>query len=220
MRWLLAALVVVSVVATARAAHACWDGYLAASARVAIGVPGDPEWSPARARDAATWLVRVEALLPRDVHVRAFDRDVWLCRADADGRCDGSLGDGRFDGKRLVTLFRAVARLLRAGPAKVARARALRAHPVTVQVLASRDPARAEALAQRLNDEATGRRGFLDAGGFPSNNARAHVLDGRDARGAAIHRVVVGAFLHAADASDTLDEVGREAGLRGLVRAL
>ncbi len=206
--------------ASTRTARACWDGYSATTEHVWIGVPGDPEWSPARARNAATWLVRLQALLPSDVRVDSFGDFATVCRVKADGECGATIAETKHDAGRLDLLFKAVARAVGTSSGATRKARLFGAKPVTVQVFSAHERTRAVAVAKRLNDESIGEHGFLNAGGFPANNGVAHVLDERDARGAPIHRVVVGAFLRAADAAPTVSDVTKRAGLVGFVRAL
>src|SRR5262249_26019597 len=116
--------------------------------------------------------------------------------------------------------FSRVAAATRASAATVKRARAVDAAPLTLQVFAGHSEARAEAFAKRINDAGEGAHGFYNAGGFPANNPTAHVVDGVDASGRALYRVVVGAFLAKSDAVATGAELKKATGIAGFARAL
>ncbi len=79
-------------------ASACWDGYAANVRRVHVSVDtgeGAPPWTPELVRDVASWLVRVDALLPAGATVDVGPwRDGTVCGADAaDGSCARAWND-------------------------------------------------------------------------------------------------------------------------------
>jgi hypothetical protein len=201
-------------------AHACWDGHRAAVRRVTLSIPGDRRWTPEEARAAAVWGARIDALLPPGTVLDAFGGYAELC-TDQHGGCGATMAEIRWDGVRLADLFAKVASATGASKAIVRRARMLGAQPLTVQVLAARSEANAKAFASRINAAgAAGIDGYFEAGGFPATNPSAHVLAAVDAKGNAVYRVVVGAFLTKADADAARAELYRSAGVDGFARAL
>jgi hypothetical protein len=216
---------------SANDARACWDGWAASTDRVSIRAPGDDRWSPERARDAATWLVRTQAILPEGARVDAFAGLVTVCRQPASASASAAsatnpsdacdvIGEAKTDSAELATMFGAVARILKLRESETSHARAMRAAPLTVQVFAAYDAVSAANIAKKLNDDDIGEHGFLNVGGFPAKNDVAHVVVERDANGARIFRVVVGAFLEKRDAATTLADVAARARLQGFVRAI
>jgi hypothetical protein len=126
----------------------------------------------------------------------------------------------------MATLFGRVARVVRASPDTVLRARALDAKLWTVQVFAAHDESRAARVSKQLNDRAkrgddfSCDEGFISVGGFPSWNDCAHVVDGQALDGSPVNRVVVGAFLDEATARTALSAIRTHTPLRGFVREL
>lgn len=192
-RWILLALslAVATSVALPKRASACWDGYYGQTDHLVI-MGGDTEWSLARAERMAIWLPRIEALLAaRDVRVEAAFGEAYLSNGRVLGYPEG----------KPHRLFAALARGLSATPAERRAAMRARADARTIQVAASRDRDAALALAARLNAAGLGEHGFYEAGGFPSDNDRAHVVEAEDGEGRTVYRVLVGAFLDRAEAS-------------------
>jgi hypothetical protein len=215
-------------------AHACWDGYAASAGNAHISVDtgeGSPPWTPALVRHVASWLVRIDALLPPGATVDAGPwHDGTVCgAAAADGSCAREIGSFDWNGE-MASLFGTVAGLVHASPASRRKARALRVTTWTVQVFAARDEARAGRVADELNERAkrgdddfTCDEGFISVGGFPSWNDCAHVVDARARNGSPLHRVLVGAFLDEAGARAELASIASHPplpGLRGFVRTL
>jgi hypothetical protein len=210
--------------ASARA-QACWDGYQVNIGRVGISAPGDTRWTPEGVRNAAVWATRIDALLPAKTVVSTFGSYVQWCTEGANGECDETLAEVTWERGGLAALFRKIAAATGASRETIRRAQALGAQPLTLQVFAAYDHARAEAFATRINEANTrdlnyALNGFFIAGGFPGFDPSSHVLEGTDASGAKLYRVVVGAFLtetEAAAASATLKE---ELGISGFSRPL
>jgi hypothetical protein len=206
-------------------AHACWDGHQATVGRVGLSAPGDARWRPEDVRKAALWGTRIDALLPPGTLVSAFGSYVSWCTEGANGDCGETLAELSWERGDPADLFPKIAAATGASKETIRRARGLGAQPLTLQVFAAYDRARAEALATRINeadmrDLNNSLNGFYKAGGFPGFNPSAHVLEGTDARGATLYRVVVGAFLsetEAAAAGATLEEA---LGIRGFSRPL
>lgn len=196
------------------AAAACWDGFSVRTPHLTMA-GGDDQWRPERARRIAKWAPRVEALLATaGVTAEVYWGQVVLS--------DGTRLGIRHD--RLDRLFVELARHLRVMPE--ARRRALAApRGLTVQVAASRDRGRAEALAARLNDRdhldgPAGAHGAYEAGGFPATNDTVHVITEPDARDRPVHRVIVGVFLDRERAEEVAREVSARSGTRAFARPL
>jgi hypothetical protein len=214
-------------------ASACWDGFSASDGRVQVNVAGETDWSPGRVRDVASWLARIDALLPAGTAVEAgtygeegAHGDASVCGASrADGTCHREIASFAWNGK-MESLFGRVARVVHASPETVHRARARRARVWTVQVFAAHDEASAGSVAEQLNerqkrgDGFSCDEGFISVGGFPSWNDCAHVVDGVARDGTPVNRVVVGAFLDPGAARKALAEIGAHTPLRGFVREL
>lgn len=208
-----------SLVAAPRA-QACWDGYSAFVGRVSLSVPDDAEWSPPLAREVALWGSRIDALLPPGTRLDSELGSVTYCKMGADGQCSESLAEPPYGVDPLPTLFGKTALLTHASSKQISRIMALTVAPLTVQVFASKSASRAEALAASIDAAGAGDHGFMNVGGFPANNPTAHVVAGKDASGAPIHRVLVGAFLSRSDAAAAEGNVRKALGLKGFVRPL
>jgi hypothetical protein len=174
-------------------------------------------WTPARARELADWLVRVEALVPPGHVATACEFTIDVCKAGSSSSC---VGGERWERQTYWGFFRTVARLVKAKPAVVRAALQKQATPFTVQVAVGYDAAGARALARRLNRTPPAEHGFYEAGGFPAQNDAVHVIADRDDEGAPIYRVVVGAYLTRAEARATAAKLRTAAGLRSFVRPL
>lgn len=218
-RFLLAAVVLPSAAillsaAMPRPASACWDGTRIETPRLMMMGP-DARWRPERAREVAKWAPRVDALLAEIDLSAAIYWDVI------------ELSDGTHIPIRHQSLERAFIEIARhRGVSRDVRRRALAApRGLTVQVAATRDRARADALAARLNDEnhpdgPAGAHGMYEAGGFPSVNDTAHVVTELDASGREVHRVIVGTFLDRAEAERVAAEVAQRSGSLAFARRL
>jgi hypothetical protein len=194
-------------------ALACFDGYTASVGRVSVTVSGGPEWSRAFARDVASWLTRVDALLSAGDGATALFGDVTVTHAGIDR-------DARWRDDELPHLFDAVARLTRPSPAVRRAAVSHVVVPRTMQTFASHDPAAAVRFARSINDRQLGEEGFLSVGGFPALHDTAHVVDAVDAAGRPLFRVFVGAFLDGTSAQRAALSLAHDAGVHGFVRAL
>lgn len=191
-------------------ARACWDGYSVQTDDGIHFTGGDEAWSPERAVELASWALRFHALL------------------GADGTLESEFGWGEAAiGERTIEfhgeaspahVFATVASALGISRAERARLLAIEAHPYTVQVAASTDRARAEALASHLS-EGTLPMGFYAAGGFPADNPEAHVIEA-DVNGAHVYRVVIGAFLDRAAALEASSEIAATTGMATSLRPL
>jgi hypothetical protein len=201
-------------------AHACWDGYSATVHRVTFNIQGDTNWSTENARTAALWGTRIDALLPQGKRLEAWSTFAMLCTTTADDECTTYV-EIKWSEPRFSELFRKVATATGASRATIAHAGALGAAPLTLQAFAAYDAARANAFATRINEVAgDGLNGFFQAGGFPAMNPSAHVLDGVDARGVKIYRVMVGAFLSQTDADVARTQLEELAGVQAFGRPL
>jgi hypothetical protein len=206
-----AAVMLLGVGLTPARALAGWDGYSVQHGSVAFTGP-DAVWDPADARTLGTWALRFEALLgPKG----SLTSEFGAATACVEDRCE----EISIRSTSPAALFDAVARELAVPRARRAAALQVSARPFSVQVAASRDRARAEALATRLS-EADLPMGFYEAGGFPADNPEAHVLPARDAQGLTVYRVVVGAFLRRQQAHAHRQQITQATGLPTVLRAL
>ena len=173
-------------------ASACWDGFFAQHEQVTV-YGGDTEWSPDRVRELALWVPRLQALIGQ----RAMD--VYFDNADVDELGSVEFPEGHYD-----VLFRLLAQKFGVSQAEQRAAMAIEIAPLTIQIAATRDRARAEALVDRLmardqsDDELEaidGVHGFFEAGGFPADNASFHVVEKTGDDGAPVYQVLAGAFL-------------------------
>lgn len=190
-------------------ASACWDGFRAESPNVRL-MGRQMAWDVGRARALARYLPQIEALLARhDASAEVYFGTIELSTDDA------SLGTVQYTDGRILELFHAIAHSLHENP----RSTTALAQPArTVQVGATRDRARAEALAERVHLSDYGGHGIYEAGGFPANNSPAHVVEAEDERGV-VYRVVVGTFLDRESAERAREEL-RVGGFDGYVREL
>lgn len=198
-------------------AHACWDGWAARFGSVRIDQVGSATWSVETARELAVWLPQIDASVPSGMDLVVEHGHVSL-RPSSGG---APVLETRWKGAKLEALYDAVARAVPAAHGRAKSAGAI--VPLTVQVLAVNDRARAEtfahALDQRNLDEGLGLTdGFYTAGGFPAFNPAAHVIDAPAGTSLSV-RVVVGAYLDrsGADATATLL---RTHGIAAFVRPL
>lgn len=190
-----------------RPAAACWDGFAAGAGNVSIRQGGDDQWHAEKARELAAWLPRIDALLPADTHLESEHGLVSLVPS-AGGP---AIAEARWTSGKLADLFTVVARVAPGARARIAKGHAI--VPFTVQVLGVRDPRRAAAFADALNersdrDELVPSVGFYSAGGFPAIHPVAHVLEAPKAGDdddlpPPLTRVVVGSYLDAASAQVT-----------------
>lgn len=210
------------VVLPARSANACWDGVYADTGRMRLLQADDAPWSPERVRHVARWVARIEALLPARSSLSVEHGQVELCGAEGSEDFGCVEPDDGWRGGDLEALFTLVADLVDADEGQRARARSLNGQALTVQVAVSRYADRAAAFAdelqQRLGDEPL--FGFVEVGGFPADNRFAHVIDVSTGASAPRHRVVVGAFLDAAEARAAARRVREVTGHRAFVRPL
>ena len=205
-----------------RPAAACWDGFAAGTGRVSIRQAGDDQWHAERARELATWLPRIDALLPADMQLES-EHGLVSVSPSAGGP---AIAEARWTSGRLADLFMVVARVTPGARARIAKGHAI--VPFTVQVLGVRDPRRAAAFAEALNersdrDELVPSVGFYSAGGFPAIHPVAHVLAapkaGDDDLAPPLTRVVVGSYLDAASAQVTATAL-KAHGIPAFVRVL
>lgn len=219
MRTLALSLFLAAITLPSTPAAACWDGHLAVVGGVTMS-SGGTSWSPERARELATWLSRIDALLSAGATLDIQFGYARLCSGGDRTGEEGTCTEWQWDERSLAALFRDVAQRTRASEDLVRTARATRRDVHVIQIAAFRDRAQAEALAVRLADTGIGEHGFYQAGGFPADNPVAHVLTMADASGRAVHRVVVGAFVERSQAERVREALDGELGVRGIVRAL
>lgn len=193
-------------------AHACWDGVALSTDKLTIQRFDTQSWSPEEVRHWAKWVARVDALLPEGSHLDVFEGDATFC--DGEKECV-EIGTGLTP----FELFERTADAVHASKSTIFAARRMEPVPYTVQVAASHDLAAAEKLAARINASELGIHGFYEAGGFPSMNAFAHVVESFAADDVQYH-VVVGAFLAKDEAETARDVMTSELGVHGFVRKL
>jgi hypothetical protein len=205
------ALVVALAVLVPAPALACWDGTLAQSEGF-FWSDGDMEWSVERARELGTWMRRFDALLGPGGNVEAEFGGGTVCMGE---RCV----EVETRSPNVQLFFQRAATALGVTWRARAAALAVTATPHAVQVAASRDRAQAQALANRVSDLDLP-MGFYEVGGFPSDNAEAHVVESVDAEGRPVFRIFVGTFLDREGALAAAPEIAQATGLPTLVRAL
>ena len=176
-------------------------------------MPGADTFDERDAREIASWLRRIEALLPPNGSVQAFGGFVTVCATEVDCR------DAKWSQGSYAQLFDAVAGVLRSKPDEAGAARRLRATPWTVQVFASRTRSRADAMAAKIDESHELDHGYYVAGGFPAINPVAHVVQGTDTSGRVIWRVIVGSYLERSQAEMTEEKL-QARGFSGFIRPL
>lgn len=181
-------------------ALACWDGTYAVVGRVELS-SDELEWSTGQVVATATWLGRIDAVLPDDASLR-IDHGTATVEYD-----DGTSFDVSWSGDSLEALFVRVAHETGASPDRVRAARRHVTPVFTVQVAAL--PGRE--AAERLTTLIEGEHGFLEVGGFPADNPTAHVVEEGGA-----HVVLVGAFLDRSEAAAVASAIGPRAFVRQL----
>lgn len=196
-------------------ALACWDGMAITTDKVVIAIETDARWSPEEARHWAKWVARIDALVPEGKTLSVTHGYVQICTTG--GACE-DVAEG-WEHATAFTLFERTAALFDASGSAISDARHMHAVPLTVQVAASRDLQAAEKLAARINAAELGVSGFFDAGGFPSANASAHVVESFAGDDVVFH-VVVGAFLEKREAESAARTLEQELGVQGFVRTL
>jgi len=209
----LLALVAFFALATPGTARACWDCYHASIGRVEI-MGSDFRWDPERARYLSIWLSRIDALVPDGGSVTSEFGYVTVCR-------DGSAcAEHRWSGRNLARLFRLVADAYGSPRTEIRRARTLSPGTWTVQIGAFTERDDAARAAEHMNASDHGDHGFYQAGGFPADNPRAHVVAGAGEAGRRLFRVVVGTFSSRAAAEEHAAELESTVGAQTFVRLL
>ncbi len=197
-------------------AQACFDGLSATGEGVRIIQVQEAQWDPATARRMASWVTRLEALVPARTTIEITNGSV-SCEGDGCANpawIDLPSGD-------MVQAFAATADLVGADAASIARAGRLTSSVFTVQVYAG---SRKGALAMRerihaLDVAALGDlAGFYSEGGFPAVHPVAHVLHD-PSEGTDTHRVVVGVHRRVGEAREIVP-ILRAAGFPGFARPL
>ena len=166
-------------------AHACWDGTYATLGDVDL-MSSEVGWSPERVGELATWLRRIDAVLPDGAVAMVEFGDVSIQLPD------GTALEPAWDGRSLAGLFDVVAAAVAAPADRVRVARSLVTPVYGIQVGAFSSGAAAEAFAASV----TGEHGFVEVGGFPADNPVAHVIEV-----GGTYRVVIGAFVDRASAA-------------------
>ena len=202
----LATLAVLASALAPSPALACWDGFYARVGDVEE-MGGDDTWSADSTRERARWLGRLDALLPSGASILSEWGTVTVSVAGREEAIEWR--DGHY-----LTLFREVARVVGASPADIVRARHLETPVYVVQVGAFSDRDGANALAEQVSSRDEAVHGFLEAGGFPADNAEAHVVTIAAAR--EVHRVYVGAFVDRSEAQALATSLGGHAFVREL----
>lgn len=218
------------ILAAASPASACADNLVASSERFEIH-SSHKSWTPELVRDAATWFLRLEALLPADVNV-LFEHG-FLTIKRAPGASQGQALPLADEGREVGSLTEALdvlAEVFEVPKNQIARVQQLEAKPLTIQLAASQRREDIERLVDKLNAykalEQINLHGFFNAGGYdcidvsPMDcNSFAHIVSGVDAKGMPVHRLMVGGFLTRASAQKALARLQAH-GFKGFVRTL
>jgi hypothetical protein len=200
-------------------ASACWNGVSAHTERVGITEIEDaPSWSPARVRDYATWMKRIEALLPAGHSVYTADPvTVHLDGADEDSEDDDTYESGNWGDPEGV--FDAVVKLTKTKKKARRRALAIKADVFTVQVGALADAKLADELVERTARAESVEEGFFHVE-WDERAGYANVVNEPDAKGRVLYKVVSGAFLDEREARVVATKLSRELGVAAFVRKL
>jgi hypothetical protein len=190
----------------AQPARACWDGFHAHVGRV-VEMGGDDQWDLDAIQTRATWLGRIDALLPAG-------GSVWVEHGYVTVEANGVTHELEWHDGHYVSLFRAVALAVGATPAQIRHARSVATPVYVVQTGAFLDAPLARTEARAISDRDDVEHGFLEAGGFPADNPEAHVVTMPFAR--QIHRVYVGAFVDRAEADALAARLGHGAFVRAV----
>lgn len=197
---------------TSAPALACFDGSVTTVAGLTLQ-DGDDVWSATKAVEHAQWLTRIARLLPGGTSL-----EIWpyseLTVGDEVITIDSD-GD-------LAALYDVIAQKLHVSPWRAAWIRRLPVPVWTIQAGAFTSEREALARAELIGSQCP--HGFYEAGGFPADNAAAHVERNVDGR----YRVIVGTFLgheEARSASACLDAIedwerDRTVRIEGFVRRL
>jgi sporulation related protein len=196
-------------------ALACWDGIAVTTDKVIIAIEGEEPWSPEQARHWATWIARIDALVPEGKTLSITHGFVEVCEQGS--ACEQL--DATWNDASPFWMFEHTADLFDVSRKDIAAARRTAATPLTVQIAASNNLRAAEELAASINEAGLELSGFIDVGGFPSSNAYAHVVASNSLDAVAYH-VVVGAFLEHGEAEAAMRVVEGELGMHGFVRPL
>jgi hypothetical protein len=196
-------------------ALACWDGIAVTTDKVIIAIESQERWSPEQARHWATWIARIDALVPEGKTLSITHGYVEVCELGAS--CTPL--DVEWHSESAFWMFEHTADLFDVSRKDIAAARRTAATPLTVQIAASSNLRAAEELATRINEAGLELSGFIDVGGFPASNAYAHVVASNSLDAVAYH-VVVGAFLEHGEAEAAMRVVEGELGMHGFVRPL
>lgn len=202
-----------------REASACWNGVSASTGRAGVVQIGATTWSPERVRDYATWLRRIEAILPAGHTAWAPDPStVTLEGPDAHSEEDDDFET--VDWRDPEGVFEAVVKLTKTKRKARRNALAIRADVYTVQIGAHSDAKKAEALAERTSHARSADEGFFHVEASAFHEGFAHVVAEREQSGQVLHKVLSGAFLDERHARVVASKLGRELGVDAFVRKL
>jgi len=216
------AVVALAITLSSRTADACWCGYSGTVRDVAITepMPGSDDcpvaWDPVVVRAWATWLVRLDRVLPAGMRLESFAGEATVTATP--GGVPRTVAEISW-GEDFEALFAAIARL-EADSTRVRVARQQEAKVFTVQVFATRSEARASRVSEQLDRAGEVDRGFFFAGNAPAANPAAHVIRETDARGRLLYKVLVGAFVDLASARASAQALTRQTTLETFVRQL
>lgn len=200
------ALVLALLVLVPSQAFACWDGFRAHVGNV-DEMGNDTQWDEQTLRYHATWLGRIDALLPAGATLVSEHGFVTVT-------IGGTAQDLLWHDGHYRTLFDTVARITRTSQTDVQRALRTDTPVYVVQVGAFVGAARAHARADAISQGVDAEHGFFEAGGFPANNPAAHVVTITATN--KLHRVYVGAFVNRAEAESLAKRIGHGAFVREL----
>ncbi len=206
-------------VAAPSTANACWDGVYVETDKVSMAIDtgaADAQWTPERARSYAKWAGRIGALVPEGTTVSIEHGYITVCDDSTDTCRDV---DRTWDDPHLFNLFELTADVVGASGKTIAAARRTNVEPLTVQAAASRDLEAAYRMADRINAAEVSFGGFLDVGGFPAHNDRAHVVETWKGD-MPLYHVVVGSFMNRDDADAAATALREDVGVNGFVRVL
>lgn len=167
----------------------------------------DTLWDAPTLRHHATWLGRINRLLPAGATVISEHGFVTV-------NVGGTSSEFTWNDGQYRTLFDNVARNVGASPIGIQSALRLETPVYVVQAGAFVNETRARAQADAISQGDIAEHGFYEAGGFPAINPTAHVVTIRAKR--TIHRVYVGAFVNRQEAEAIAKRRGQGAFVREL----
>jgi hypothetical protein len=198
---------------TPEPAAACWDGLLVERDNMFVQIDVSTPWY-VDVQIAADWVTRIDALLPAGAELTVTFGLVDI--VDPQGTCVMVTAEEVDD---FEAAFARVASACGSSEAEIAAARDLEGELFTLQLLSTRDRAKAEATVEAINESQCEWQGFYSEGAFPGANRCAELETIWQADGREVHRVLVGNYLDRVTAELDRAEISGELGIEAMVRS-